>query len=471
MSDSPHSKPPTGSFRDSPFQFNNITSETLYCALFEFLQNSQPIVVWRYRDLEQKTEFDLMWYIMSVPNIAPTSEPFPKPTFMSSSFENFSFCAIYALIPDIEARGFTRSICLTVVTQKPEIIYSINSLYNDKLLNILDQARINAASLFKAEIDPHIEAITQYLKNTTIDENAKLHFQTKLEKLLEIRDNFTIETHSVKISKERCLKYATELINYDLRKIEFMIDLPVLQNQIFSILNILSLPTSVIATQLYMPSIATSVYVPNIEIPEGRGLLHLYKNNLLKNSLYSIMTGKTLIIVSSTPDNWKPLAYSLASLSPFRWKNDILQFNCPVKQTDCLSATIVVAQNIIGADSSYASVLNMDSLVFQGKQCPEKSCINKFQLSDKHNEGTFWLRLNYAIRNVKERFSRFTLIHLTRTPPNEEELNSLLQQSGFNQCDIPIFAFWTASSRNSERRPLIISVPQSQSQSLFSSPF
>lgn len=468
MSENLQSKaPPSSVFLDSPFQFNNLSSETLFCALYEFLQSSQPRVVWRYGEIDQKIENDLMWYIMSVPIMSPANDIFPKPTFVTSTFENLSYCAVYELIPDIEARGFTRSICLAIVTKKPEVVYSLNSIFKENIIDVMKQARINAASTFKAEIEPHIESISEYLKNKSIEENAKVHFQQKLEKLLEIRDKFPVKVHPVKISKERCAKYSTELINYDLRKIEFIIDFPVLQNQIFSILKTLSLPNSAISSQLLMPSIAMNVFVPNIEIPEGRNLLYLYRTNLLKNCLFSILSGKTLIIVSSTPENWKPLAYSLTSLCPYRWKNDILQFNSPVKPTDCLTATTVVAQSIIEVESPYASIVNMDTGVFQGYQCPEKSCINKFQLSDKYSEGTFWLRLNYAIKNIKERFSRFSLIHLTRAPPSEDELGPLLQQVGLSPCDLPIFAFWTIASRNSERRPLIISTPQASMQPYF----
>lgn len=185
--------------------------DPIYCALFEFQQGSQPRVVWRYGEMDEKVESDFVWYIISVPSIVETQNILPKPTFITSTYDSFSYSAVYAQIPDIEARGFSRSICLVIVSKKEEIIFAVRSLFYTEFGKVIDAARENAAALFLSEIDAHIESLTNNLNTAEIKDDGQ---KIKLERLKEIRETmFDKITKRVPFSKERCMKNALLFIN------------------------------------------------------------------------------------------------------------------------------------------------------------------------------------------------------------------------------------------------------------------
>ena len=433
-------------------------SDPVYCSLFEFLQGSQPRVVWRYGEMDQKTESNFVWYIMSVPTLIDTQDILPKPTFISSTFENYSFQAVYASIPDIEARGFSRSICLVIASKNTETIFSIKNLFVEEFGRVINCARENAANLFLSEIDPHIEAIKAALETHT---KEKEQLTAKLERLMDLKEHFPMENAKIiPISKERCFNNALLFINNDLRKIEFIIDFSVLQNQIVEILRQMSLPNSILMSHILTPTYFSGVYVPSLSIPEDKSLIFLHKNGALKNILFSLLSGKTIILVCSNIESILPLSVSLVELMPFRWDDDLYAFSQPVKIQDCLRYSVVTVPSLIddkdNQNSKLVSIIDFNKGKYIGTKCPEKSTVNKFPFNPKNTEGIFWIRLNYNINLVKEKIERFALIHLSRAPRSRKDVLSLFEIIGFSVVDEPIFSFFLNSMNSPQCRPLIL---------------
>ena len=401
--------------------------------------------------MDEKVESDFVWYIVSVPSIAETQDILPKPTFVTSTYDSFSYSAVYASIPDIEARGFSRSICLVIASKKEEIIFAVRSLFYTEIGKIIDAARENAAALFLSEIDTHIEALSNHLETAEIKEEGQ---RIKLERLKEIKETMSGKIEKrLPFSKERCSKNALLFINDDLRKIEFIIDFSVLQNQIMEILRSISLPNSVLMGQLFAPECCSNVYVPSLNVPEDRSLNSLARSNVLKHVLYSMLTGRTIVILSSSIESVRPLAISLVELMPFRWENDLCVRNAPVNDADCSTCSVVVATALTSSNNMIATI-DFDNNTYTGPACPDKSYIMKMPLADKHGEGVFWLRLNYAINNFKERYQRFSLIILSRTPKEYFDLSPSLEMHGFSNADEQIFSFFTLAMNSGEWRPV-----------------
>ena len=433
-------------------------SDPIYCSLFEFLQGSQPRVVWRYGEMDQKTESNFVWYIMSVPTLIDTQDILPKPTFISSSFENYSFQAVYASIPDIEARGFSRSICLVIASKNTETIFSIKNLFVEEFGHVIDCARENAANLFLSEIDPHIEAIKAALQTPSKEQEQ---LSAKLDRLMELKEHFPMENAKlIPISKERCYNNALLFINNDLRKIEFIIDFSVLQNQIIAILRQMSLPNSILMSHILTPSYFSNIYVPSLNIPEDRSLIFLHKNGILKHALFSLLSGKTIILVCSNIESILPLSISLVELLPFRWEDDIYSFSNSIKIQDCLRYSVVTAPSIIeekdNQNSKLVSIIDFNKGKYIGTKCPEKSTVSKFPFNPKNTEGIFWIRLNYNINLLKEKIERFAIIQLSRAPRSRRDVLSLFELIGLSGVDEPIFSFFMNSMNSSSCRPLIL---------------
>jgi len=420
---------------------------SIYCAVFEFLQGSQPRVVWHYGSIDIGLENDFMWYIVSVPSIAETRDIFPKPTHVTSSFNEMKYSAWYMSIPDIEARGFSRSVCLVIASANSSMIDTVNLRFSHAFHSIIDMARDNSSQIFWSEIDYHIHLLDEHLKGVSEMNSYQQQLEEKLKRLNEIRNSTQYSYEQSNNSKDRCEISALVFINNDLRPIEYLINFSIIEQELKSVLKLCVLPTSILYGQVLVPNIFPREYVPMLAISNEKSFQFLNQVGILKHCIFSIMIGRPLIIESKNHED----IISFAEILPFRWDNDIHIFDSPSMAVDSIPYSISLTPDIIQGEDSQVSILSFVRKYYKGPLCPSKSFISALAPETKQPEKSFWLKVSFELCTFKERFAKFCLLYLAHTQRTRYDMMVLLEKHGFSSDDEYIFEYISHSVLSQEK--------------------
>ena len=121
---------------DSSF-ISLVETTNAFAAIFEFSQGTGPKTIWEIGTSQLQSFDSFRYFVINTP--IPDEIFTRSQTTIISTFENINFIAIYKMLFDIQARGFTRIIAFVVGHLNNEVIQNIYHTYLDRMKELMNE--------------------------------------------------------------------------------------------------------------------------------------------------------------------------------------------------------------------------------------------------------------------------------------------------------------------------------------------
>lgn len=426
--------------------------------IFEFRQGCEPRVIHQYRpNSEEKVDNDFLWYVVSTP-ITQDYNPFDCQTSsFSAFFENNHFVCYNSIVPDVEARGFSRSIGICIYSNK-----SIQNKLTDtgislKISNLLTKTIKDSHPQFAKDMSGYLGALISTMDAN--QESAPVLEQKFKEAIYMLKGS---EVSPDTTQKPRTPEYFTQ-INNDLRDIEKLIDIDGLVKELRSILS-----------QFYYSNISAKIkqrshyderfpcfnFGPftnddisdfSAYVLENRAtinssrykLLYLHKPKVFHHIIYCLLSGRTLVIEASKPDELLSFAQRLSIFIPKYFEDCLHVFSEPITTSKALEYAIAITPQIKREKLDYICILNTDNGYYEGPICPYSSNIYKLFDFTVKTESSFLLMAYERLKEFSYSVIRIYSSFYTDVPKNNNKLRESLDKFQFGEADDPILRYLT----------------------------
>ena len=452
--------------------FDN-NSPDFFCALYEFHQGQVPRAHWHYGNLENINESDFMWIAISAPGVPETTKLCPKPTTISSKYKNYYFLGFYCSIPDSDARGFSRSICLVISNQKQELIDDLFCC--DFLESFLVKLQDFAMNIFQDEIGMKLETMN-YLCNVygkthsqlqpIFEEMKKIYESTGLNVEIDYTKEFEgLEPDKVSIINNdlRDLTEITNFVEYEEELNNFFMKL---NNSVESTLSLKYKGKNILPTIMLFGDVEDEDQFSKLLGMENKfneskfKMLDFRESGVFHHIVYSLMSGRTLIIESSYIKDAIFLGERFSYLIPFFKKNLFYVSEDPISLEESLQYLIVITTKfkINLAESDRVAYLNLNKNYYRGPICSQQSII--YQVLDIKKITTEY-ELVLALLNMLETL-KLNILELSYFVDNvPTKLSRIKANWNFttlsgNETDFKIYEYWLYSINNKQKGRTIV---------------
>ena len=200
-----------------------------------------------------------------------------------------------------------------------------------------------------------------------------------------------------------------------------------------------------------IPDFISFIQTPKINSSIFR-LLDLVDSGALFHSIFSILSGRTLVIKSSRSEEVLFLGKKLSLFIPFYNEHLFAQLD-KITVADALQYSIVIVKEFPPEIHGELSLLDLDNRMYKGESCPHKSFVwTTGQKATKSNEASFLVTL---FREVKRTAGKLSIM-LSNVFTSRDDLKDLIISNGLHIDDEPLFKYWIACASNQETsRPIL----------------
>lgn len=468
----------------------SIPCEKNFCAFIcEYSQSTSSIMIWEYGTLPSTVNYYSLVQKISNTPVYPSSFTL-APNTVISKFENIYYIAVYTQIYDVEARGFARPFAFVLANQSKELINNVYHLKIKEMMNLISAIQNTAERKFRTGLMEFSSSLKKTIMNGNEDNTLLLSKSKELQQILNL---FGIEEIDMNLGEVKNQDYFT-LINNELKSFKEITEFDNVEHEFNKFMD--SLPTSITLTRIELqvdyvennPGIDFGGYFGNYSKLALNILNNDYRNSLFKltdlvsNKLFyycafSILSGQTLVIKSSTnTDEAMSLAQRFSIICPFFKENYIAKMETAEK-SQCLKYSIVVVKNFINArnslntkDKNYVSFLDFDTNVYSGDGCPANSFVfSKLGNGGDASESFFLLTLYSTIKTMANKLIlKFAELSTNNKLKNKKEIEKELKSIGFCQEDEPIIKYWIFCYFNKKKqRPVLMGNQSSIGYTMF----
>ena len=474
--------------KDILLKKNESITTTFSCYIFEFHQGHIPEILWNCGDSIQNVD-ELMWYVVTTPAAQDSNISNSAPSIFSSYFDSNYFISFYMLIPDSEARGFTRTVSVCICSKKEmESTLRANGYINE-ISNLFQKSVQDSLPSFKIEMSRYIGSLKATMKEYPESIPLLHSIETEIQPLIELINiepdlNQKAETPEKYSKINNDLRDVKKLFNFD-SLIQGLEDILSRCNNNMNVINqIMNFSQYNENTPFFdfgnipgdsFPIFAKQAFDYNSEIyPQKTKLNVLMKSKIFHHILYSLLSGFPLVIESNEHfDDAIILGKKFSLFIPFFQQSSlyIQDFNNhrssdgnteidnePLKLSKALKNPITICRNIIKESiHEYVSYLNIDKCFYEGPLCPQQSLIfNEFDFSNLTNESSYLL-LSFA--RLKELGNKYVYLVEKILEQNHEymkDMKKFLNTYGYNEADSPILQNWIYSVSKQFNFPVVV---------------
>ena len=374
--------------------------------------------------------------------ISPTKSPF-ETTFIQCSYDKTFYASFSFNIADILSTTYFRKVCFVLGHQDRTIL--VNALTKMKKLfeKIIQKIQISSILTLKADndelqkevdmtqfdnfiksLDPELSSDIKKLLQKT--ENRDFKEITQFETLFEQELNNIIDS----LPKSQFLSYVQ--MRGTLRS----------EGSIFKFGQFQTLPEFV-----------TFIQTANMRSFDYK-LLDLVDSGALFHCIFSVLSGRTLVIRSSDFEGAKALGMKFAVFAPFFDESHFAAFD-KITVAGALRYAIVVVKEFPPETGGAVSFLDLGNKMYKGESCPRKSFVWKTgENISKSNEASFIVS---CYREVKKVAGKLTIACMSSSGDKSSTLQNL-SDYGLEKDDEPIFRYWMSCATNVQKsRPVISS--------------
>ena len=421
--------------------------------IFEFHQGHQPVILYQ-SGVPINVDDAFTWYIVTTPAAQDNKLYDQQASVFYSKFNSNYVIVFYLLVPDVEARGFTRTVSICISSDKYIHIDFMTKGIVNQISEVFKKTIEKGFSVFSSEMAAYVGSL---------DASISAYPEAK-EILLPIRNEITPIIEPLNIIPDNTQASKTpesfNTIKYELRDIKALFDYEGLIKNLHEILNNSSISG---LTNLNMAkydekgpfvdfggingnkyySFVEKIMYNSTKINNQKyKLISLMKPKVFHHCIYSILTGRTLVIESNSGENAKEIAEKFAIFVPFYDESCFKIFDHEINAANVKRYSIVVAPKVVRDAPEFVSILNTDLGYYDGVICPSSSMIfRNFDFNVKTESSLLLLSFN----RLKEMGNMFilTMYMWTKNVPNTiEKKKAGMQRSNLSEADEEIYLFW-----------------------------
>ena len=417
-----------------PPVFPNGPESDYYAGLFEFPQGSSPKIVWDNKGKSVSNREAFLLYVVNIPTDLRINTYNPKPTLIKSEFMGATFIAAYVQIPDIEARGFARSIVLVIAHHEAKMIGYIYANLLDQFESIALELQENASDKFPKDLSEYASSMRKTMENNP---NSAQLLRSKSEELKNLMKKVGIEEDESDSGQEQTSDYFLR-INNELRSIITLTRFKDVKNSFLTF--IYSLPKDVLQCNSMWNAQECLMNVINSSHDDlASDFQVLFKNKRIFDCIYTLLTGHSLYIISSKPGLSQSIGSKFAALTPFESSFPLVSVDMEI-----IDPSIVIAANFEPSLHTNDSCLDMDKDKYIGIKCPSESILYKeLPKTDNHSTQLLLMMFSNDLKKIGSRFIRKTIEMSARAPQTRERMDAQMKTIGFAECDLPLIQYWS----------------------------
>lgn len=408
-------------------------NSSYYIGLFEFPQGSEPRIIW---DLPTTAVMDLHQFLLYVVNF-PTDLRLafyrPRPTVIKSEYMGTHFIAIYVSIPDAEARGFSRSIVLVLGNKHQTIMQYIYANLLDKFMSYAVSLQDAAAEIFPKEISVYAASLNKVLKT---EPNSVKLLESKLDELENTLRKVEVEAAPESEAIPRDPYFFVEICN-ELRPIRQLTKFDDIIPSLTSFVQ--SLPSDITLTNaIWKSSTGISGLLSNAMTGDCKKFNEIVKSKVIYNCLFTLFSGHSLYVLSSSSSEYTSVAKKIAALCPYGVQFPVVEIANRTKITQ-----IIVGLDYDHQKDPFSSFLFLDSMKFEGYITPPDSILLKDKPAiENHTSPVIVMLLYTQIKKIYNRFVRKAVEMSSRSQQTLARMNTQMLSVGFSPSDSPIIRNW-----------------------------
>lgn len=405
------------------------SSSKFFCFLLDYSKDTNPEIIYSSDFPDDKTLF-----INFLSKIKISMTQSFDPIIYQHAYDKIYFTSFYFLVCDSKSPTSLRKLAIIVGNQDRSFLINAQQKFKKDILKLIQQIQHSSLEIYKKE-NPNENQ--EFLSKLNIPNNGNTSSL--------FTDNIRPQT-------------LVEFINFpDLHKI--------LQQIIDSAPR--SSFLSYIQLRCELPSIGSTFkfgkfqnlydfmsFIQSNEVNSSLiRMLDLVDSDTLFHCIFSILSGKTLVIKSSDTESATSLGRRFTLFVPF-YTESYFTVAESLTVVESLKYSIAVVNNFPSEIKSAVSLLDLDSKMYKGESCPHKSFVwSELKKQSKFNEATFLTTCYREIMKVSGKFATFLSISKLN---NREDAMKGLSQAGFSKDDEPIFKYWVQCASNQQNsRPIL----------------
>jgi len=383
-----------------------------FAGLLEFHQGSQMKVVWSIN--ADSINPDLISYVGSFSaNNLSFETPFSVNT-IETKYENTSFIAIYFLILDIDARGFSR-IGIFFISHD-----LISHEYSKDMISCVEKLQTHAFNGFLENIGPYAATLQSFAR---VDSPQKFIFEGKLNEMKAFFSKYPID-----IGKYEPIASSTPdsicCINNNLRSFTDISNFSLFEGSFEDVF------LKCIQTQCRVPSIIGPNPLSNYQFPDFDLEKSIVDSDIIIHSIFTLISGYKLIIVTPNPEKLKHLAFLLSFFIP-NYSQENSCYITGLYETG-VSHSIVLSTNIKEIPQK-CTIIDFRTFNYYGLICEASSSIwNHAECIQKGFISSFLFNLFVPISSLLEK-----ILYHKQTSKSSSEYHLYILQN-FHHDDYPI---------------------------------
>ena len=420
-----------------------------YVGLFEFAQGSSPRILWDNQSKSVPNKDSLLLYVVNTPTDFNLNEYNPKPTIIKSEFSGIFFIAVYILIPDYEARGFTRQIVLLLGHPLQKMINFVFQHSLQEFVSFALKLQDNANKRFPMEISNYTINLKKTIQKHPESEKLLQSKVDELERTLKaagIDENLYINKNKEDNDENLTPEYFTR-INNELRPIKKLTAFSDIEDKILDYIN--SLPSSSLQCNAQLRTDKAIFPLVNASLmQDAPELQSLIKSKQLFDALYTLYIGNSLYIVGSeNPSHCATLGNKIAALSPFDEQFPVIDISTKNKSnsSDKLTPNIILTMSFDQESDPKASCIDLDTESYTGIKCPQDSILYKelSKISIDHSMNVLLMLYGNETKKIGNNFIRKTLEMSSRAKQTKERMLIQMISIGFSLSDEPMLKYFS----------------------------
>ena len=414
-----------------------------YNGYFLEISSKEPKLISKTTVFTLKNENQLFDQINQIPVMFSNEKPkvfdFQYITY-AFDYEKYNLFCVFFPVLDVNNYGnenFTRILVFVIVSESSnlygcdELIFIANETFNDNFQQFLK------------EVTTKIKSIQSHIK------------QDDLERFMSLAEELKIDLNDEKnIINDRFLsnnqRQAQEL--FKLEKIKTKFD----DFLIFSSLSNDSTYFPQMKNDLGLAHQSLFHFLGYATSNEKNSLyIKLATSNALPHILYSLLSGRTLIVVAREIKDYISLCVNLSSFIP---NFSVASFLCQEKVSpkELKNGMICICNEILedeieendSAINNF-SIISIEDNLYEGILCDYSSCVWRFSTMEKTQRAPSFVMSAYAIANKIFREINFIFAQLMEKVKEQAndgfsltiyKIEIALKEKGYYSCDFPLFA-------------------------------
>jgi hypothetical protein len=342
-------------------------------------------------------------------------------------------------ILDIQARGFTRASVFVIACSSPEVIDWVCLHKRSELHDLTDKLQQYSRSHFLEDLRQYQLSLQDAIHNC---QNSGI-LASKIDDLSNFlrQGNFSLPEGDSQDFERHPPEYFTQ-INNDLRPMEKMTQITAYEQDITEFLD--SLPATAFQINCLVKSPClnfdsasqmAAVFTENYT----RAKFLILQSKCLPDCLFTLLSGRTLFLVSEDCAAARSLATRFAVMSPFGSPFSVGEADYDMTLR-FVQYSIVVSRF---PNPRFGCVYNLDQGTFRGTPCPPDSILATKM--GRFSDGSENIAVICAANDVRRIYARFKVKLadvLPRPLHTEEDMLDSLKSVGFAPSDVPLLRYW-----------------------------